>query len=270
MPARLLQWPEREKEDIAKGIRRMGALAFGHFAGEKASPVEKAAKELQKTIQQPRRLRVRQTPGPRPRLERPAQGQRRMALGCEAKARARSASRSHQVQPGLGRPLEQKLPLHHARIPAGFHIRPIKSAQELIEEAKTSSTASATWHTPDGAPRATLVCSTWHTREYPPAATYPAAPLPPSKSPGATNRKNGESDSTLVGATARPKNRKKVGRRTVTVLEPGRSRRQCPDQIQKGEAKVMNENRLPIRDAWQHTIALLPPAALEALDQFFI
>ena len=32
----------------------------------------------------------------------------------------------------------------------------------------------------------------------------------------------------------------------------------------------MNENRLPIRDAWQHTIALLPPAALEALDQFFI
>ena len=51
MPAKLPKWPERDQEDVRRGLRNMGLLAFRHFAGTDPCPNRKAFEDLNRSLE---------------------------------------------------------------------------------------------------------------------------------------------------------------------------------------------------------------------------
>lgn len=238
----------------------MGALAFRHFAGAKPSP-DRSRRRASKAIQQPPRLRIRRTPDRRPRhrLERPAKGQRRMALGCKAKAGARSA----------GRPWGEDARFTTLESPHGFHARLLKSAQELIEEAETLQNCVGN-----------LDYARWCAQGNPRLFRLEAAGTPPGSETAhraaATTveivRYSKSEEWQLPQPTGwrnRPPNRNSSAANELLGNGTRPKPKPAPGPNPKRQSKSYNRKPPPIMYAWQHTIALLPPAALGAMDQFF-
>lgn len=139
LSAKLPKWPERDQEDIRRGLRRMGELAFKHFAGSPPSPNKPAAEERQRQFNH-----IADYVFAEPQAAARATawtGLLKASAEWHSEARLRrereDLAEVTKLNFHLGGPWEENVYFQTLDSPAGFTARLLQSAAELIEEAET-------------------------------------------------------------------------------------------------------------------------------------
>ena len=138
MAAKMPQWPEREPEDVRRGLRNMGILAFRHFPGTKTLPGKKAFEELNRSLEN-----IADYVFAEPRAAARATawtGLLKASAEWHSEARLRrereQLAEDTKINIHLDGPWEEHPYFTTLDSPAGFTARLLNSAAELIAEAE--------------------------------------------------------------------------------------------------------------------------------------